>query len=113
MKFKVIDTQTGEVCAKTYKMFLGHDGKLYRYNGVSLLPLDPNRYQVRMSTGISDKNGRELFDGEYFQEAGNTYKIERNSARARFDARDVVSGSVFTNWYLFPEDIEYIEEDET
>lgn len=65
-EFKVIDTQTGEDVTDSHQWMLGSDGKLFYFKGVDFYStLDSgDRYQVRRSTGISDKNGRLLFGGE-------------------------------------------------
>lgn len=60
-EFKVIDTQTGEDVTHLGSWTINTCGELQMFGKPHG---DQDRYQVRRSTGISDKNGRVLFDKE-------------------------------------------------
>jgi len=114
-EYKVFDTQTGEDVTGDNRWFISPDGKVWKWlsdRRDMYRCADPDRYQVRRSTGISDKNGRILFDDECFEHGTAVWKVEWIKESSRFGARGVVGGSLFANWYLFPEDIEHIEEGE-
>ena len=105
-EFKVFDVESGKDVTGDKVWNIQPDGKLRHSSKVA----DPDRYQVRRSTGISDKNGRLLFDGERVFDAqiGYEYKIFWDQSAAWFVKRVDKPNNQFCMTYLSIPDIVFI-----
>jgi len=76
-EFKVFDVESGEDVTENRDWLIDSDGEL-KYISDDRDDLVPahDRYQVRRSTGISDKNDRMLFDREWvgYSHGGKVFK---------------------------------------
>ncbi len=81
-EFKVIDTQTGSDVTILRQWIMYASGTLGELRALANLkwehhPVDPDRFKIRRSTGISDKNERLLFHKDSVLLYGQKYTIEQ------------------------------------
>ena len=77
--------------------FEGENGQMY-VNGMNVT----ERCEIMQYTGLKDRNGVELYDGDFFQEEDRLYLVQWDSKRAQYVAKVVETKYVLTRGLSFP-----------
>jgi len=115
-EFKVWDEQLGRDVTVEHDWAISSGGDLLVKVELSwseeYKTVDPERYSIRRSTGISDKNERMLFEGECFKcnsTNTNSYQIHWCTNTCSFIARCISTSGFASKWWMWTDNMEYIE----
>lgn len=77
MAFRIYDTEQHEWVHD--KIYMNPEGELFKIRqglfGMSKIPLDPERYVCHESINLADRNGVEIFEGDYLRAAIDDTKV--------------------------------------
>lgn len=96
LKFRVWDKEQKEFLKYCV---LENDGTIMQptmANGLDFSPLDPNRYEITQSTGLKDRKGQEIYEGDIvgiseYTKHPTIYEIQFDEETASFILVDFIT----------------------